>query len=350
VRRLRAAIPLLGTCVVVASFGAACSTVLGLTDVPTPLDASVEAGDGGGVGGDDETSPPVGEAGADSPLDAPVHDASVEDTLPGADAEHPPDATTDVGSPGSEGGSPDAPSDAPPDVTTHPPDGGTPVSLTDCVLLMHMDETTWSGAGSVIDSSGTGNNGSPMGDATTTASGKFGRAALFSGTGYVNVADSASLHPTTALTYAAWFYSTGFTSDTLYPGIIAKRDDYAVNVGFTMFLWTGNTLWADLADQYGSRFNSTATFTNGQWYHVALVYDGSTTSASIYVNGALDSVHSVGANLTASTAALTIGFLPQGTRVDSTAYFIGRIDEVAIWNRALSPGEIQSLASATGPL
>ena len=323
---------------VLAATVAACSTVIGLGDVPTPADSSVPGDDGG----HDMVDAPS--------VDAP-HDSSVADTLSNTDSATGADGAIDVASPGSDGSS-DAPAgDAPHEATTLPPDSGTAVSLTDCVLLMHMEEASWSGAGSVVDSSGTGNSGSPVGDATTTASGKFGRGALFSGTGYIDVPDSLSLHPTGALTYAAWFYSTGFTSDSLYPGIISKRVDYANDVAFTMFLWTGNTLWGDLE---GSRFNSSATFVNGQWYHVAIVYDGSiadsNSRASMYVNGTLDSVHPAGTALSSHASDLTIGFLPQGGRVDSTAYFIGRIDEVAIWNRALSAGEIQSLASATGPL
>jgi hypothetical protein len=50
------------------------------------------------------------------------------------------------------------------------------------------------------------------------------------------------------------------------------------------------------------------------------------------------------------SADLTVGYLPQGAMLDPNGYFTGLIDEVAIWTRALSANEIQSLYKATGPL
>jgi hypothetical protein len=45
------------------------------------------------------------------------------------------------------------------------------------------------------------------------------------------------------------------------------------------------------------------------------------------------------------TSSLSVGDLPDGG-----GRFVGRIDEVAIWMRALSADEISALANATGPL
>jgi hypothetical protein len=216
-----------------------------------------------------------------------------------------------------------------------------------------MEQQSWSGAGSVIDSSGKGNNGSPMGTAATTAAGKFGRAALFDGNGWVDVPDSTSLHPTTAITYAAWIYPTGLVAlndagDYPYPGIISKRQNYAVDVAFTMFIWLNNNLYADIEDV---RFNSTTVFANNQWYHVAVVFDGSVPSASIYVNGCLDTM--TGTNLStfgSHSADLTVGLLSEGGGLDPNSFFIGKIDEVAVWNRAFSASEIAALYRATSPL
>jgi hypothetical protein len=227
------------------------------------------------------------------------------------------------------------------------------------VLLLLMDEASWSGPGAVKDSSGNHNDGTAHGSATTTAAGKLLGAGLFDGNGYVSVKSSPSLQgPTSALTYAAWIYPTGLGppggpdggGEVPFPGIVAKRQDYGVDVAFTMFLWTGNQLWADLED---SRFSSNATFSNGQWYHVAVVYDGSLPSgarASIYVNGAFDSVHDAPAgSLGMHMADLTVGDLTL-TSFDPNERFQGRIDEVAVWTRALSAAEIQALYQANTEL
>jgi hypothetical protein len=341
-------IALFGAASLVAATGVACSAIIGLADVPEPADASAAAP--GDAPGENEAST--------APQDAPLGEAAMggDGSPPSVDDGATP--TTDAAGAPAESGVPESssadsssPEDALPDAPALAPDSGSPVSLQGCVLLLHMDEPNWSGAGAVRDASGLANNGTARGDATTTPAGKFGGAALFGGTGYVDILDSASLHPSGALTYAAWIYPTGFTSDSQYPGIIAKRQDYGVDVAFTMFLWTGNALWGDLE---ASRFNSQATIANGRWYHVAIVFDGTQPNAaaraSIYVDGVLDSVHPAGSSLASHTADVTIGFLPQGSRNDPLAYFVGRIDEVAIWNRALGADEIRSLSSAAGPL
>ncbi len=219
--------------------------------------------------------------------------------------------------------------------------------LSDCVLLLHMDEASWSGAGAVKDSSGLMNDGTPVGNATTTPSGKFGAAGLFDGTtSWVDVPDSASLHATTAITYAAWVYPTGLTDGTPAPGIISKRQAANVNVAFTMFIWTANQVWVDLPN---ARFNSSAVLSNGQWYHLAVVYDGTLADpnqrATLYVNGAFDMAHSAAPSIAANTEDVLIGNLPEGGDL-----FAGRIDEVAIWTRALGATEIAGLYAATGPL
>jgi hypothetical protein len=76
---------------------------------------------------------------------------------------------------------------------------------------------------------------------------------------------------------------------------------------------------------------------------------GATALVGVIVIGAARHPRA-GSSLGSHGSDLDIGHLQQGTRVDPLAYFIGRIDEVVIWNRALGPDEIQSLASATGPL
>jgi Concanavalin A-like lectin/glucanases superfamily len=298
--------------VVVAAVAVGCTSVLGIDDLPGEADAA--------------------------PGDATFADAS-------GDASAPPDAGAgkDVGT--------DGPADtgvgSTPEADTGANNGGTVVSLDGCVLLLHMDEPTWSGAGSVKDSSGQGNDGTPEGTAGTTANGKFGRAALLDGNGWVDVPSSDSLDgPVTQLTYSAWIYPTGLTDGTASPGIISKRQGYAENVSYTLFLWTSNAAWVDL-EAY--RNNSVTLFTNGAWYHLAVVYDGTQTAAgageTIYVNGALDSVHAAGPSLAANTQDVLIGNLPGGGN-----NFIGMIDEVAIWTRALSADEIKSLYLADGGL
>jgi hypothetical protein len=71
------------------------------------------------------------------------------------------------------------------------------------------------------------------------------------------------------------------------------------------------------------------------WSHLASTFDGSTLR--LYVNGGLVSSTAVSGSLAASTGVLRIG----GNGV-WPEWFAGLIDEVRVYNRALSGTEIQS--------
>jgi concanavalin A-like lectin/glucanase superfamily protein len=71
------------------------------------------------------------------------------------------------------------------------------------------------------------------------------------------------------------------------------------------------------------------------WSHLAMTYNGS--SMRLYVNGALVATRAQTGNATVSTGVLRIG----GNGVWGE-YFTGAIDEVRIYNRALSAAEIQA--------
>jgi hypothetical protein len=92
------------------------------------------------------------------------------------------------------------------------------------------------------------------------------------------------------------------------------------------------------------RFSSNIQFSTGHWYHVAVVFDGSLSAekrVSVYVNGQLDkTAPETSATVTAYDSPVEVGDLPVGGQT-----FIGSIDEVAMWQRALSADEVMALAS-----
>lgn len=232
-----------------------------------------------------------------------------------------------------------------------PTDGGAPALLDDCVLLMHFEEAGWSmKAGEVKDSSGFGNHGTASASTITTsgpAQGKFGRAAKLDGSGAIVVPDAASLHAGAALTVAAWIYPTTITGNG--PGIVSKRRGFGSDTAFALFLYdTPVTFFADVQGE-DDRFHGAVVFLPNVWHHVALVYDGSLEQADrsrLYVDGQLDAVGGEhAAQIEPYTSDLSIGDLPAGGD-----RFIGLIDEVAVWTRALGPSEIQAVFAAPAAL
>ncbi|PIT86830.1 MAG: hypothetical protein COU33_00995, partial [Candidatus Magasanikbacteria bacterium CG10_big_fil_rev_8_21_14_0_10_43_6] len=87
-------------------------------------------------------------------------------------------------------------------------------------------------------------------------------------------------------------------------------------------------------------FLGNTTLSIGTWYHVAGVWDGS--NASIYLNGVSDATpSSLGGTLGNNSSPLTVGTLR--TLTTPTKFMDGKIDEVRVYNRALSASEISAL-------
>lgn len=78
----------------------------------------------------------------------------------------------------------------------------------------------------------------------------------------------------------------------------------------------------------------------GQWKHVVLVHDG--TQDKIYVNGVLANSKNVSGALNDTGHPLGIGFNP----IDGGNNFKGSLDEIQVYNRALSAAEIAALYAA----
>ena len=80
--------------------------------------------------------------------------------------------------------------------------------------------------------------------------------------------------------------------------------------------------------------------TDGNWHHVAMTYDGA-SSVLLYVDGVLE------ASVTKIYATTQTGKLYMGSTVEgSQEYYAGLVDEVEIFNRALSQTEIQAIYNA----
>ena len=189
----------------------------------------------------------------------------------------------------------------------------------------------------LIDRSGNGNNGT-IANATWVA-GKYGSALKFNGSNsLVTVANSASLNLTAGMTLEAWVDPTTLTSpDANWAAIIAKEHLNSANdVSYALYGVQGTS-----APPGGNVLVGGATYqtTGGSalslntWVFLCTTYDG--TTLKTYVNGVLVASQTVGGSIFTTGDPLTIG----GDW--SNEMFNGIIDNVRIYNQALSQSQLQ---------
>lgn len=189
----------------------------------------------------------------------------------------------------------------------------------------------------VTDSSGSANNGTAV-NATRTTTGRFGGALSFNGTSsIVNVPDADSLDATTAVTTMAWVNST---TNTGWRSVIMKENPARTDLAYALYGSTttrGPGGWIVSGTAFSTRAaERTTRLTNGTWTHIAMTYDG--TTIRLYVNGTQAATRATTGAIAATTGGLKIG----GNSLWGE-YFAGQIDEVRVYNRALSAAEVASV-------
>ncbi len=188
-----------------------------------------------------------------------------------------------------------------------------------------------SAGATTADVSGYVNSGTLDG-AAWTAQGKFGGALSFNGsTSQVTVADAASLDFTSGMTVEAWVKPS--VAPLGWRAVMAKDvDRYYLMAGTSNqnFPGVGGTFGTTNQNVFG-----TATLPVGSWTHLAATFDQA--MLRLYVNGdeILPGAQQTTA-LSTSTSALTIGADSYGE------FFQGVLDEIRIYNRALSVSELRT--------
>lgn len=203
-----------------------------------------------------------------------------------------------------------------------------------------MDESSWTvdcSTGSVLDSSGNGNNGAACPNSTGPAGGaggKFMYAGSFDGADYISVANSSNQHiPLNgAVTMAAWVKISGNGS------IIYKLNTSNFVNGYAMGTSSG-CLSTSFFGSDGSGGDvtdfTTCTITDNSWHHVVATYDYKTVK--LYVDGILRTSQA----LTVSTSMATTDAMTLAG--DQFSKITGLQDETRVYNRALSGAEVTQL-------
>lgn len=212
----------------------------------------------------------------------------------------------------------------------------------------------WAGDGNARDVVG-GNDGVASG-AVSFAAGKFGQAFSFSGLGGdVRIPASTALNVGVGdgLTFSAWIFPKGTVfGPAVGAGPVLEFEHGAQLWQHLQFGDPNTGLFANLAesDLVYHIHQVGGVVTPGQWTHAAVTYSRSAGTITIYANGVAYALTTAGSFTPNTTSMLHIGARVAGSFGTNQFTFNGMIDEVQIYNRALSAAEVASLAAATGSL
>lgn len=179
-------------------------------------------------------------------------------------------------------------------------------------------------------------NGTVDGSPWTT--GKLGQGLSLTGSSRMNVGTAAEIHPLLGITVAGWFYFTAAPADG--SRIMSDWHQDGGHDRWIFYCVGGALVWyaRSFTTNANASFGTLAgTIPLNAWVHLAGTFDGSAIRA--YRDGAL--VSSTGlAGTTLHTGSMAVCF---GRQIEVGAGMVGMLDEVGMWDRALSDGEVSEL-------
>jgi hypothetical protein len=195
-------------------------------------------------------------------------------------------------------------------------------------------------SGNFIDSSGNGFNASNFGAIATTDRYNITNKAYAYGISNCNTYAQSTINTnsiTNATSISFWFYLN--TSVCSNPTILQLHNGCATCVGNFEASWNTSINSLIIKHQLTATnivLDTVSTMAPGIWYHVTYVNNG--INAKFYINGI---IHKTQTSLTNFTLGNNLVFGKNSFVSNSS--FNGKLDDVAIWSRALTPCEVHTL-------
>ena len=183
------------------------------------------------------------------------------------------------------------------------------------------------------DASGKGHDGKING--AKWKDGKFGKALEFDGAQWVSIDSTPELQVGEELTMMAWFFATDIGD---WRQLIAKSNEYLLRIDPP---GEGNKMSAFVKPGGGWEPRASANVPDEDtWIHFAATYDSNAKNEHlvVYVNG-----ERAGASTRPGDIAVTVNPVEIG-RWGGGSYFVGIIDEAAIFNTVLSEDDLKAIA------
>src|SRR3990167_7317139 len=210
-------------------------------------------------------------------------------------------------------------------------------------------DTVWtsSTAATTLDKSGSGNTGTltNMSRAASPTEGKLGQALTFNGSNssYISVGTGLAFSKTTPFSGSAWINTTNGINRT-----IVSNYTYATSPGWVFELGVATSankpyfLIINANAMNGRVVYGSTNLNDGRWHHVAFTYSGANDASGIllYVDGSAETLTTL---INTDPGTLVDTGIKIGQFAPNLNFFDGKMDDVRIYNRALSAGEVAGL-------
>jgi hypothetical protein len=157
---------------------------------------------------------------------------------------------------------------------------------------------------------------------------------------FISIPDITAINPTTKITVEAWIKADAFSTTNFGNSILCKHGWASGNKGYVLRCGDNGKVNFNIANSSGVWVEavSASVMKTGMWYHVAGTFNGD--SVSVYINGNLEASVPYSGSISPSTGlAAKIGDLAYTT--GGSRLFKGQIDEVRVWNAALTKTTIR---------
>ncbi|MFX1590481.1 MAG: LamG domain-containing protein [Promethearchaeota archaeon] len=152
----------------------------------------------------------------------------------------------------------------------------------------------------------------------------------FNGSNYIETINNFTVPATVSV--SLWLLATYSTGSQYFLGS---------NVDFKAFIQNTTNLYF----YFGGSTNKNKTLTNDVWYHIAACFSDTANTIDIYVDGVLE--HSeIDQNDTPGVGTMRFGW--SGDQGNPNTKFYGSLDDIRIYNRILTLGEIKTIYYSRG--
>jgi|GEM_PF-1797709 len=202
----------------------------------------------------------------------------------------------------------------------------------------------WPFCGNANDASGNGNNGTVNGATLTTDRfGNDGLAYSFDGNSWIDIPSTTQNNLPNQLTLSCWLKTTSILDNA---GVLGKWNDFDGIIQYyqeqyAFHIWHsggGLHFWTKTSNQVGAKENNNE-YNNGLWHHYIGTWDG--INMKLFRDGILTQTSPQTGSISNYNQNFEIGRYSGG--MTPATFFQGSLDDIGIWNRALTAAEIQQL-------